>query len=84
MRSTLLYGAFGPLFSALTSATTFQALQPRAVTIPGYDYLGCWSEPSGQRALGSKVLYDQELTAEICATACEGYTWFGMEFGTEV
>lgn len=86
MHSTLVYAAFGSLsfFSALTSATPLRSLQSRAVAISGYDYVGCYSEATGQRALGDKVLYDQEMTIEICAAACAGYTWFGTEYGTEV
>lgn len=83
MRSTLVYIAFGSLLT-LTSAIPLLSLQPRAAVIPSYEYVGCYTEATGKRALSSKVLHDSAMTTEMCAAACAGYTWFGTEYKTEV
>ncbi|KAF7951604.1 hypothetical protein EAE96_006907 [Botrytis aclada] len=59
---------------------------PKTVNSVGnYNYLGCYSEATTGRALGG--LNPQALatgfTIESCATACKGFTYFGMEYANE-
>jgi WSC domain len=44
---------------------------------------GCYTEGTGIRALTGKAYFNDSMTVEACATACEGYTWFGVEYGRE-
>ena len=52
-------------------------------TIPGYTYAGCHTDSVGARVLADKSGFDDELTLEMCAAFCDGYTYFGAEYGTE-
>ncbi|EXJ86553.1 hypothetical protein A1O3_03506 [Capronia epimyces CBS 606.96] len=56
-----------------------------------YGYIGCYSEPTGARALGSTANYgaytttSAALTVEACAALCfaKGYAWMGVENGNQ-
>jgi hypothetical protein len=63
------------------SNTTVGPSQP--VTVSNYSWFGCRTEATGVRALSSKTLVDDDMTLEVCATFCEGYTYFGTEYGAE-
>ncbi|KAI9051067.1 hypothetical protein LZ554_005175 [Drepanopeziza brunnea f. sp. 'monogermtubi'] len=51
----------------------------------GWNYLGCYSEATNGRALNSVLLpiAGSDTDVETCATACAGYTYFGVEYGSE-
>jgi hypothetical protein len=80
----------GVLFAASTNA----APQPQKSTykqraiakrdITGYDNLGCYTETTNGRALSSTSYADDALTLELCQSACQGYDYFGLEYGREV
>ena len=60
-----------------------------AVSVPEtidtiYAYQGCYTEATGIRALTGKAYFNDSMTVEACATACTGFTWFGVEYGREV
>lgn len=65
----------GPLRLVLT---TFSAPVP-------YSYLGCYTEGTGVRALGSyNSINYTSMTVETCAELCTSqYTLFGLEYGGE-
>lgn len=45
---------------------------------------GCYTEGNGVRALSAKMVNDQVgMTNEVCASACQGYTYFGTEYSSE-
>ena len=50
-----------------------------------YNYIGCYSEGTNGRALSGKTpaAPTDGFTIELCTAACQGYTYFGMEFGNE-
>ena len=50
-----------------------------------YNYIGCYSEGTNGRALSGKApaAPTDGFTIELCTAACQGYTFFGMEFGNE-
>ncbi|KAF7912733.1 uncharacterized protein EAF01_001754 [Botrytis porri] len=59
---------------------------PKTVNSVGnYNYLGCYSEATNDRALGgfSPQAPSTGFTIELCATACKGFTYFGMEYANE-
>ncbi|TEY50792.1 hypothetical protein BOTCAL_0272g00040 [Botryotinia calthae] len=59
---------------------------PKTVnSIGNYNYLGCYSEATTGRALGglSPQAPSTGFTIELCATACKGFLYFGMEYANE-
>ena len=59
---------------------------PQTIQSAGnYNYIGCYSEGSGTRALTGltpKAPADG-FTIELCEAACQGYTYFGMEYSNQ-
>ncbi|KAL9029704.1 MAG: hypothetical protein Q9196_002082, partial [Gyalolechia fulgens] len=56
-----------------------------APSIGAYGYLGCYTEGTHNRALSGKLnpIPGATLTNELCAAACQGYTYFGTEYSGE-
>jgi hypothetical protein len=53
-------------------------------TVGAYTFVGCYTEATSVRALGSASFYDYDaMTLEECATDCAAYTYFGVEYGGE-
>lgn len=66
--------------SSVTSKTT----GPTVVQTAGcYTYVDCYQEHPNGRALNAKSFDNKNLTNEACAEFCQGYKYFGMEYGTE-
>ena len=69
---------------SLVHASPFQSLSRRAPTsISGYDYAGCYTEATTQRALTGSSFFDDRMTVEKCAAACSKFSTFGVEYGRE-
>ena len=51
--------------------------------IPGYKYLGCHNDSTGDRALSGEFEFSEEMTVERCASFCEGEAYFGVEYYSE-
>ncbi|KAL8830675.1 MAG: hypothetical protein Q9170_005627, partial [Blastenia crenularia] len=68
-----------------TNPTTPTGGPTNAPSIGAFGYLGCYSEGTNGRALSGKLnpVGGATLTNELCATACQGYTYFGTEFSGE-
>jgi len=81
MHLTLVYVV---LFAATAFANPLHSLSARAVTVPGYDYAGCYTEATSGRALAAKTTYSDDMTIQMCAATCSAYAWFGTEYGREV
>lgn len=54
-------------------------------TVANFNYLGCYSEGTNGRALGDKApaMPADGGTLDLCAQGCQGYKYFGSEFGGE-
>ncbi|ORY71629.1 copper radical oxidase [Pseudomassariella vexata] len=67
-----------------SSSATAASLQHRPTVSP-YSLVGCWTEGTGgKRALGSKnTVSGASMTLEACAAFCDGYHYFGTEYGGE-
>ncbi|KAI1170310.1 heme peroxidase [Nemania sp. FL0916] len=63
------------------SNTTAGPSQP--LVVGNYSWYGCQTEGTEVRALAGKSLVEGTMSLEICATFCEGFTYFGTEFGSE-
>ncbi|KAK4464718.1 WSC domain-containing protein, partial [Cladorrhinum samala] len=48
-----------------------------------YASQGCYTEAQGIRALSDFAYYNDSMTVALCATACSGYSYFGVEYGRE-
>ncbi|KAK4103952.1 heme peroxidase [Parathielavia hyrcaniae] len=59
-----------------------QPEQPETVE-GGWTFYECMTEANGPRALGGKTWADDGMTLEACATFCEGFAYFGAEYGRE-
>jgi hypothetical protein len=55
---------------------------PAPATLDGVPYLGCFHE-GPQRVLPSKGFSAPDMTAAKCQSNCEGYAYFGLEYGSE-
>ncbi|KAG7287013.1 hypothetical protein NEMBOFW57_006513 [Staphylotrichum longicolle] len=55
---------------------------PAPATLDGIPYVGCFHE-GPQRVLPFKGVSAPDMTAAKCAANCEGYTYFGTEYGSE-
>ncbi|KAM7197259.1 WSC domain containing protein [Rhypophila sp. PSN 637] len=72
-------------FSTDTTAPTSTAPSTPTPTpsLDGWVSEGCYTEANGQRALSDVSFYNDAMTLEKCATVCDGYAWFGVEYGRE-
>ncbi|KAL1840964.1 hypothetical protein VTJ49DRAFT_7570 [Mycothermus thermophilus] len=53
--------------------------------VPGFEYMGCFTDNVPQRVLTGHVVREGGMTLQKCAQACTaaGYPWFGVEYETE-
>ncbi|KAF2815199.1 copper radical oxidase [Mytilinidion resinicola] len=49
----------------------------------GWKALGCYTDSAGARTLTTYEFPPGDLTIEKCTTACEGFTYAGVEYGGE-
>jgi hypothetical protein len=80
-----LYG-FGDASAPLTPASSSTATTiatPSPTSYPGYITLGCYTEATKMRALSEGSYFHDDMTVEMCASACSGFTLFGVEYGHE-
>ncbi|KAK5993286.1 WSC domain-containing protein [Cladobotryum mycophilum] len=52
-------------------------------TVSPYNFVGCWSEGNGARALSQAATIAPDMTNEECATFCKDFKYFGTEYGSE-
>jgi len=63
--------------SLYMSNTPYVAPAP-AATAGAFEYLGCQMDGvNGTRALDAQAYAQPDMTNEVCATLCIGYTYFG-------
>ncbi|KAI4228127.1 MAG: hypothetical protein L6R36_001907, partial [Xanthoria steineri] len=48
-----------------------------------FAYRGCYSEGTSGRALSDASTVSSTMTVEKCAAFCQGYTYMGIEYGSE-
>ena len=66
--------------SATPTPTATLAIKP---TVGAYTFVGCQTEATVGRALAGKGYADDAMTLESCATYCDGFLYFGTEYGRE-
>ncbi|KAL8902477.1 MAG: hypothetical protein Q9207_004675 [Kuettlingeria erythrocarpa] len=70
----------GPARMTLFKSTAQAATN---ATVAGWTYDGCYTDSTSARVLTGKYVPDSSLTIEKCAAACQGYSIFGAEFGSQ-
>ncbi|KAI1810076.1 heme peroxidase [Poronia punctata] len=63
------------------SNTTAGPSQP--LVVGNYSWYGCQTEGDGVRALAGKSRVVDDMTLDVCAAFCDGFTYFGTEYGVE-
>lgn len=48
-----------------------------------WDYYGCYTEATGQRALSGRTTASNDMTIAKCASFCVGFEYFGLEYAWE-
>ncbi|KAH8655081.1 WSC domain-containing protein [Tricladium varicosporioides] len=67
--------------SASSTSTSAPTSTPSSASL--YVANGCRTEGTNGRALASASYFDDAMTVEKCEAICEGYTYFGLEYGRE-
>ncbi|KAK5627200.1 hypothetical protein RRF57_002915 [Xylaria bambusicola] len=75
------YCGAGDRLELYYSNTTAGPSQP--LVVGDYSWYGCQTEGTGVRALAGKALVTANMTLDVCATFCEGFKYFGAEYGSE-
>ncbi|KAK8208030.1 hypothetical protein M8818_004068 [Zalaria obscura] len=66
--------------TATTTTASATPTGPQPVqSVGNYAYIGCYSDNVNGRALPNEPLAGDTVTAQSCAAACTGYTYFGLE-----
>jgi len=80
-------GDAGAVCGGPNRLNVFKSSNPNPVasnpTIPGYTYAGCHTDSVGARVLTDNFLASTAMTVEMCATFCQGHSYFGTEYGVE-
>lgn len=72
--------------SPAAAGPTTPASGPSVLPAAGnYGYAGCYTDSTASRALTGLInpVSGSSLTVELCAAACEGYTYAGLEYSAE-
>lgn len=72
-----------PATTTSSSAPTPTGPTKKPVVSKDWKFQGCWTEANTGRALADKTYADDTMTLESCAEFCEGFTYFGTEYGRE-
>jgi hypothetical protein len=51
--------------------------------VSGFVYKSCWTDDVAARVLTGKEVRGDDMTVETCAGACQGFRYFGVEYGRE-
>ncbi|KAK9366097.1 WSC domain-containing protein [Lipomyces kononenkoae] len=81
-----MYNSLGmrPNISYSSSSSATVTATPSVVpSVGAYSYIGCYTEATGQRALTGMAYYNDSLTVEMCASVCNAFTRFGVEYSRE-
>lgn len=66
--------------STSATGTPTPSIKP---TVGGYNFVSCWTEGTGVRALSGAVYAYDGMTLESCMGNCTGFDYWGTEYGRE-
>lgn len=69
-------------FSWVASAALFVSFV-NAQSVPAYRYVGCYTDSLGSRTLNGPWSSTDTMTYDECAVFCNGYDYFGLEYGSQ-
>ncbi|KAF2119334.1 hypothetical protein BDV96DRAFT_343140 [Lophiotrema nucula] len=71
--------------SSITAASSSTTSSSTATgpSLPGYTYQGCITDTVTSRTLPAKSTQNNANTWTSCASFCDGYMYFGVEYGSE-
>ncbi|KAL8855582.1 MAG: hypothetical protein Q9178_007774 [Gyalolechia marmorata] len=81
--STSRTSTFSTTTRPTSSTSTTSPSSTSLPSHPGYDYQGCYTDNTSGRVLTGKSQSVSTNTYASCATYCSGYTYFGVEYGSE-
>ena len=68
------------LLATFLSAASASPIESRDVKqVAGWDYQGCKTDAVKARALTGSFYFDNKMTVEKCAIACNKFAYFGLE-----
>lgn len=73
-------------FTSGLKAASLAYLASLASALPAlgeFKFQGCYTDDRDQRSLTGKRSFDPAMTFQMCAAACDGYQWFGVEYGSQ-
>lgn len=73
----------GPVGVAPTGSSVPSATPTQPATVGAYNWYGCQTEATNERALSSSTFAANSMTLDDCAQFCAGYTYFGAEYSRE-
>ncbi|KAL8664532.1 MAG: hypothetical protein Q9202_002941 [Teloschistes flavicans] len=71
------------LRTVTASSPTSSTSSPSTPTVTGFDYQGCYTDSSSARVLTGKSTSSSTMSYKTCASYCSGYTYWGVEFGSQ-
>ncbi|KAL8719332.1 MAG: hypothetical protein Q9225_003653 [Loekoesia sp. 1 TL-2023] len=66
--------------SSSTAASPSSAASP---TVSGYAYQGCYTDSVSARVLTGRSTSSSTMSYKSCSTYCSGYTYWGVEYGSQ-
>jgi hypothetical protein len=69
--------------TSVSSGTPVPTSPSRTRRVGDYLLQGCWTEGTNVRALAGKTYARDDMTLNDCADFCDGFTYFGTEYGRE-
>ncbi|KAL8687042.1 MAG: hypothetical protein Q9218_006674, partial [Villophora microphyllina] len=73
-----------PTSTTLQTVTTPSTTSsPSTPTVSGYDYQGCYTDSTSARVLTGKSTSGSTMSYKTCASYCSGYTYWGVEYGSQ-
>ncbi|KAF2426201.1 WSC-domain-containing protein [Tothia fuscella] len=84
MKPTLsLSSAAATSSSPISASVSVVSTTATPLSLTNYAYMGCYNETHDRRALNAKAGGGSTNTLNSCASFCLGYSYFGVEFGSE-
>ncbi|KAF2402400.1 WSC-domain-containing protein [Trichodelitschia bisporula] len=70
-------------FSSSSRTTSVRPTPTATPSVASYTHQGCYNETTSGRALSSLSTTNSSMTPQLCATYCNAYAWFGLEYSSE-
>ncbi|KAL8950733.1 MAG: hypothetical protein Q9183_007508, partial [Haloplaca sp. 2 TL-2023] len=65
------------------AADTFKSTGDLGTTCVDLDSTGCYTDSASKRVLTGRATASREMTQQACANYCSGWTYWGVEYGSQ-